>query len=91
MAEQRYQAVLAVISDGATVTEVAARFGLPLTIVDTGTSRLERELEALIAGDGLWSLAQRPQKSVSAVPTTTNDVGRRRAPGTAARHPAPWP
>lgn len=29
---------------------VAARFGLPLTIVDTGTSRLERELEALIAG-----------------------------------------
>jgi hypothetical protein len=29
---------------------VAARFGLPLTIVDTGTSRLERELEALVAG-----------------------------------------
>ena len=28
MAEQRYQAVLAVISDGATVTEVAARFGV---------------------------------------------------------------
>ena len=27
---------------------VAARFGLPLTVVDTGTSRLERELETLI-------------------------------------------
>src|SRR5262249_60061958 len=30
---------------------VAARFGLPLTVVDTGTSRLERELERLLAGD----------------------------------------
>lgn len=28
MAEQRYQAVLAVISDGETVSEVAARFGV---------------------------------------------------------------
>lgn len=28
MAEQRYQAVLAVISDGETVTDVAARFGV---------------------------------------------------------------
>jgi len=59
---------------------VAARFGLPLTIVDTGTSRLERELEALIAGDGTWSLAQHPQKNVGAVPTTTNDPGRRGEP-----------
>src|SRR5262249_51236471 len=30
---------------------VAARLGLPLTGVDTGTSRLERELERLLAGD----------------------------------------
>jgi Protein of unknown function (DUF1638) len=29
---------------------VAARLGLPLTVVDTGTSRLERELEALVTG-----------------------------------------
>jgi transposase len=28
VAEQRYQAVMAVIGDGATVTEVAARFGV---------------------------------------------------------------
>jgi hypothetical protein len=29
---------------------VAARFGLPLTVLDVGTSRLERELESLLAG-----------------------------------------
>jgi hypothetical protein len=29
---------------------VAARFGLPLTVIDTGLSRLERELEHLLAG-----------------------------------------
>ena len=28
---------------------VAARFGLPLTVIDTGTTRLERELEHLLA------------------------------------------
>jgi uncharacterized protein DUF1638 len=31
---------------------VADRFGLPLTVVDTGTGRLERELEFLVRGDG---------------------------------------
>jgi len=32
--------------------QVAARFGLPLTVVDTGTARLERALEALVTGAG---------------------------------------
>ncbi len=44
---------------------VAARFGLPLTVVPTGTTRLERELEALITGHGMWSLT----------PAPTNDAG----------------
>src|SRR5215470_1590210 len=30
---------------------VAARFGLPLTVVPTGTARLERELETLVTGE----------------------------------------
>jgi Protein of unknown function (DUF1638) len=32
--------------------EVAAMFGLPLTVVETGTSRLERELESLLRDAG---------------------------------------
>jgi hypothetical protein len=35
---------------------VAAMFGLPLTVVETGTSRLERELTRLVGDEGdLWS------------------------------------
>ena len=30
--------------------DVAAMFGLPLTVIDTGTGGLERELEGLVAG-----------------------------------------
>jgi hypothetical protein len=36
----------------AAAERVAARFGLPLTVVETGTSRLERELELLVGAEG---------------------------------------
>src|SRR5262245_39281221 len=35
----------------AAAERIAAMFGLPLTVVPTGTSRLERELERLVRGD----------------------------------------
>ena len=41
MAEQRYQAVLAVISDGGTVTEVAARFGVARKTVHDWLAKYE--------------------------------------------------
>src|SRR5262252_352428 len=44
---------------------VAARFGLPLTVVDTGTSRLERELQLLVtgtAGDCTWPGTGAPER-----------------------------
>lgn len=41
MAEQRYQAVLAVIGDGATVTEVAARFGVSRQTMHAWLARYE--------------------------------------------------
>ncbi len=41
MAEQRYQAVLAVIGDGATVTEVAARFGVARKTVHDWLAKYE--------------------------------------------------
>jgi hypothetical protein len=54
-------------------------------VVDTGTSRLERELEALVTADGMWSLPQRPQKNVGVVTTTTNDLGRPDGPDAGGR------
>jgi Protein of unknown function (DUF1638) len=33
---------------------VAARFGLPLTVAETGTSRLEQELRALVGDEAGW-------------------------------------
>ena len=41
MAEQRYQAVLAVISDGETVTDVAARFGVSRQTVHNWLAKYE--------------------------------------------------
>ena len=64
---------------------VAALFGLPLTVVPTGTARLERELGALVTGDGMWSWALHPQKNVGGVPTTTNDSEQRGGPSAGHR------
>ena len=51
VAEQRYQAVLAVISDGETVTDVAARFGVARKTVHDWLAKYEAGgLEGL--GDG---------------------------------------
>ena len=54
MAEQRYQAVLAVISDGETVTDVAARFGVSRQTVHEWLAKYE-------AG-GLEGLADRSHR-----------------------------
>ena len=43
MSEQRYQAVLAVISDGETVTDVAARFGVHRKTVHGWLARYEAD------------------------------------------------
>ena len=63
MTEQRYQAVLAVISDGATVTEVAARFGVSRKTVHQWLSRYE-------AGglEGLADRSHRPRSSPLQMP-----------------------
>jgi len=57
VAEQRYQAVLAVISDGETVADVAARFGVRRLSVHEWLARFE-------AG-GLENLADRSHRPAS--------------------------
>lgn len=61
--EQRYQAVLAVISDGATVTEVAARFGVSRKTVHGWLARYE-------AGglEGLGDRSHRPRSCPHQMP-----------------------
>ena len=53
VAEQRYQAVLAVISDGETVTDVAARVGVSRQTVHAWLAKYEAgALEGLATGPG---------------------------------------
>ena len=50
--------------------QVAARFGLPLTVIETGTGRLEAELARLV-GDGTGSPAEtaaRPPAHAAHIP-----------------------
>ena len=52
---------------------VAARFGLPLTVVETGTGRLERELELLVPGTVVVG-GPPPQKNVVGARAATNEA-----------------
>jgi transposase InsO family protein len=66
VAEQRYQAVLAVISDGETVTEVAARFGVRRQTVHDWLAKYE-------AG-GLENLGDRSHRTRSCPHQMSSDV-----------------
>ena len=81
MAEQRYQAVLAVISDGETVTEVAARFGVSRKTMHVWLSRYE-------AGglEGLADRSHRPRSCPHQMPRGGRGRGARcgRASGVGA-------
>ncbi len=79
MSEQRYQAVLAVIKDGETVTDVAARFGVSRKTVHQWLSRYE--VDGL---EGLADRSHRPRSSplqMSAVVEVALVDLRRRHPG----------
>ena len=66
MAEQRYQAVLAVIGDGETVTDVAARFGVSRQTVHAWLAKYEAGgLEGL--GDGSHRPRSCPHQMASVV------------------------
>lgn len=63
MTEQRYQAILAVISDGATITETAARFGISRKTMHAWLRRCEDE-----GLDGLVDRSHRPRRVPQQVP-----------------------
>src|SRR5712691_8282700 len=46
--------------------EVAAMFGLPLTVLDVGTARLERELESLLTGPGAGAASREFAPAIAA-------------------------
>src|SRR6187399_3256295 len=69
VSEQRYQAVLAVISEGCTVTEVAARFGVSRQTMHAWLAKYEAGgLENL--GDG----SHRPRSCPHQMPTDVEVV-----------------
>ena len=79
MAEQRYQAVLAVISDGETVTDVAARFGVSRQTMHTWLARYEAGgLEGL--ADGSHRPRSCPHQMAAEVEVAVVDL-RRQHPG----------
>ena len=76
MAEQRYQAVLAVIKDGRTVTEVAAAVGVSRQTLHTWLSRYEAGgLEGLV--DGSHRPAGHPRQMSSQVEVAVLEARRR--------------
>jgi len=54
---------------------VAGMFGLPLTVIEVGTARLERELEALLAGTGLAGTGPTETGLTGTGPTGTGPTG----------------
>ena len=76
MAEQRYQAVLAVIKDGRTVTEVAAAVGVSRQTLHAWLSRYEASgLEGLV--DGSHRPAGHPRQMSAAVEVAVLEARRR--------------
>lgn len=63
MAEQRYEAVRAVIADGETVRDVAARFGVSRKTVHVWLARYDAE-----GLDGLADRSQRPRSCPHQMP-----------------------
>ena len=90
MAEQRYQAVLAVISDGETVTEVAARFGVARQTVHDWLAKYEAGgLENL--GDRSHRPRSCPHQMGSEVEVAIARMRPRIRAGVRGGSPSSWP
>jgi Protein of unknown function (DUF1638) len=58
----------------ASARSIAARFGLPLRVVETGPARLERQLERVL-GESAWSAPQLPTLLTRSLPGSNSGVG----------------